>query len=131
MLLLIVSLDFWELPPSRHTGVITDAIEQNYYSRCPPEKRPFFMRDTGSLSVPPQDGEKHEATEDPATPVTTATYDESLLKAILQTFKRRIWASGVLLLASGATHFFLITNNRVLTLIKIPSERPLLSSTKS
>ena len=106
MLLLIVSLDFWELPASRHTGVITDAVEQNYYFRCPPEKRPFFMRGTGPPSVPPQDDEKHEATEDP---VTTATYDESLLKAILQTFKRRIWASGLLLLASGATHFFLIT----------------------
>lgn len=106
MLLLIVSSsDFWELPASRHTGVVTDTVEQSYYSRCPPEKRPFFMRDTGSPSVPTQNDEKHEATEDPATPVITPTYDESLLKAILQTFKRRIWASGLLLLASGAENF--------------------------
>lgn len=69
------------------------------------------MRDTGSPSVPAQNDQKQEATEDPlaATPVSTPAYDESLLKAILQTFNRRIWASGLLLLASGAEHFFPMT----------------------
>lgn len=67
------------------------------------------MRDTGSPSVPAQNDEKHEATDDPATPEATPIYDESLLKAILQTFNRRIWGSGFLLLVSGAEHFFPMT----------------------
>ena len=102
---MVSSPDFWELPASRHTGAITDAVEQNYYSRCPPEKRPFFMRDTASPStIRVQKDENHDATDDPATP---PTYDESLFKAIVQTFKRRIWASGLLLLASGAWTTFI------------------------
>lgn len=67
------------------------------------------MRDAGSPSVPTQNDEKQEATEDPATPVITPIYDESLFKAILQTFKRRILASGLLLLASGAEYLFSMT----------------------
>jgi len=103
-MLMVPSSDFWELPASRNTGAITDAVEQNYYSRCPPEKRPFFMRDTASPSVALQKDENHHATEHPA---TSSTYDESLFKTMMQTFKRRIWASGLLLLASGVWSAFI------------------------
>ncbi|KIM43746.1 hypothetical protein M413DRAFT_443652 [Hebeloma cylindrosporum] len=106
--------DFWELPPSRHTGVLTDAVEQYYYERCPPEKRPFFMRDTASPSVPLQNDEKQEAIEDPVIPATAPTYDESLLQAIHQTFKRRIWASGLLLLVSDTLRTTAPLLNKVL-----------------
>ncbi|KAF8154551.1 multidrug resistance-associated ABC transporter [Crassisporium funariophilum] len=49
--------DFWALPTNRHTENITDSVEALYYSRCPPEKRPYFMRDTKS------DGPTYEADE--------------------------------------------------------------------
>jgi hypothetical protein len=106
---MVASSDFWELPASRRTGAVTDVLEKNYYSRCPPEKRPFFMCDTAS---PSEKDEKNEATEDPTNPATPATYEESLFKAILQTFKRRIWASSLLLLASGAWSTFYLNTNR-------------------
>ena len=38
-----ISADLWELPLSQLTSVITDKTEKNFYSRCPPEKRPRFM----------------------------------------------------------------------------------------
>lgn len=39
----MISTDLWELPQSRLTSAITDKTERNFYSRCPPEKRPRFM----------------------------------------------------------------------------------------
>jgi len=38
-----IPADLWELPQPQLTSSITDEIEQNFYSRCPPEKRPRFM----------------------------------------------------------------------------------------
>ena len=35
--------DLWELPQPQLTASITDETEKNFYSRCPPEKRPQFM----------------------------------------------------------------------------------------
>ena len=35
--------DLWELPESQSTSTLTDSTEKNFYSRCPPEKRPRFM----------------------------------------------------------------------------------------
>lgn len=47
--------------------------------------------------------EKLEYTSGPeASSTTPSTYDESLFKALYQTFKRRIWGSGILLLVSGS-----------------------------
>ena len=37
------SIDLWELPQSELTSTLTDNTEKNFYSRCPPEKRPRFM----------------------------------------------------------------------------------------
>ena len=42
-ILMMVSADFWELPEPQLTSTLTDNIEKNFYSRCPPEKRPRFM----------------------------------------------------------------------------------------
>ena len=41
-----ISADFWELPQPQLTSSITDKIEKNFYLRCPPEKRPWFMRES-------------------------------------------------------------------------------------
>ncbi|KAF8960708.1 ATP-dependent bile acid permease [Flammula alnicola] len=102
-------VNFWELPASRHTVTITDTVERNYYSRCPPEKRPLFMRDTVSDDYKPptmtatamQDREEKEETKSTAdSPQKPSPYDESLFKALCLAFKPRIWGSGILLLAS-------------------------------
>jgi len=37
--------DLWELPQPRSTSAITDKTETNFYSRCPPEKRPRYMKE--------------------------------------------------------------------------------------
>ncbi|KAF8192931.1 multidrug resistance-associated ABC transporter [Pholiota molesta] len=100
--------DFWELPPSRHASALTDAMERNFYMRCPPEKRPLFMRNAAAndsevtaIVTEANINEKMEYVPGPEASSTTAsTYDESLFKALYQTFKRRIWGSGILLLVS-------------------------------
>ena len=38
-----ISADLWELPQPQLTSTLTDKTEENFYSRCPPEKRPRFM----------------------------------------------------------------------------------------
>ncbi|KAF4621625.1 hypothetical protein D9613_012586 [Agrocybe pediades] len=38
--------DLWELPNARLTSTIANAVEKNFYMRCPPEKRPRYMRDS-------------------------------------------------------------------------------------
>ena len=40
-----VYADLWELPQSHLTSSITDKTEKNFYSRCPPDKRPRFMNE--------------------------------------------------------------------------------------
>ena len=37
-----IATDLWELPQPQLTSAITDKTEWNFYSRCPPEKRPRF-----------------------------------------------------------------------------------------
>ncbi|KAF8962130.1 multidrug resistance-associated ABC transporter [Flammula alnicola] len=43
--------DFWKLPPERLTASITDDVEKNFYSRCPPEKRPGHMKSTSAATT--------------------------------------------------------------------------------
>lgn len=99
----MVFTDLWELPDSRHTATLTDALEQSFFARCPSEKRPRYMRD----AVDPSDeSEKEEkptpgVVADPTPQDDAPVYDESVFKAVHQTFFRRIWWSGLLLLASG------------------------------
>ncbi|PPQ67201.1 hypothetical protein CVT24_011272 [Panaeolus cyanescens] len=113
--------DFWELPPHRLTAGLTNQIEANFYERCPPEKRPPFMRDvtgqvatsSASAGAPEKDAKsltnlEKGSSEDDATEANTPDvapskplYDESLFKAIHKTFTRRIWLSGLLLLVSA------------------------------
>ncbi|KAF8884421.1 ATP-dependent bile acid permease [Gymnopilus junonius] len=50
--------DFWELPRARLTATLSDEVENNFYRRCPPEKRPRSMKlsDIGQAS---NDSNKH------------------------------------------------------------------------
>jgi ATP-binding cassette subfamily C (CFTR/MRP) protein 1 len=43
LLIMTILADLWELPQPQLTSSITDKTELNFYSRCPPEKRPRFM----------------------------------------------------------------------------------------
>ncbi|KAF9474643.1 hypothetical protein BDN70DRAFT_884571 [Pholiota conissans] len=101
--------DFWELPASRSSSALTDTMERNFYARCPPEKRPLFMRDVAAdrnasataVVTDMETSEKVEyVTHEESPPAGTAIYDESLFKALLKSFKRRVWGSGILLFVS-------------------------------
>ncbi|KAJ3517101.1 hypothetical protein NLJ89_g715 [Agrocybe chaxingu] len=100
----LMSDDFWELPEHRHTAAITNEVEANFYARCPPEKRPPFMRDSKSEEEETEKNSEPEKGEDiEGTPAATGqqpVYDQSLFKALHKTFFRRIWSSAFLLLAS-------------------------------
>jgi ATP-binding cassette, subfamily C (CFTR/MRP), member 1 len=37
--------DLWQLPPPRLTQNLSDRVERNFFARCPPAKRPAFLRD--------------------------------------------------------------------------------------
>ncbi|KAF9562072.1 multidrug resistance-associated ABC transporter [Agrocybe pediades] len=110
--------DFWELPETRHTGVLTDIVEQNYFARCPPQKRPRHMRDGGEDSSTQTSESEKEAKEggapETASPPTAPVYDESLFKALLQSFKKRIWFSSLLLVASDTLRTTTPLVNKVL-----------------
>ena len=116
--MLYLKLDLWELPQTRHTDTITAEVERNFYSRCPPNKRPAHMHclrsdtplsnsqpelgKTESLSaITEGKGDKPENVESSKTEQTAKKYDESLFKALHRTFFKRIWASAVLLVISG------------------------------
>ncbi|KAF9488932.1 multidrug resistance-associated ABC transporter [Pleurotus eryngii] len=68
--------DLWELTPSTLATSLTRRVETEFYSRCPPEKRPTFLRDLQRKQGPPKD-------------------DESLFKALHRAFLIRWWVSGV------------------------------------
>jgi hypothetical protein len=124
----VIQLDLWELPHSRLTGTITDAVEANFYSRCEPEKRPRHLQekfsglDGRSKVSPSSTKEEDEAISisnpekvDPDLPRSKwyrswfrrtknpriRKYDASLTKTLHNTFFFRIWTAGVLKLLSG------------------------------
>ena len=43
------------------TSTLSDKVEKNFYERCPPEKRPRYMRGSGAVQSPsnPDDSVKH------------------------------------------------------------------------
>ncbi|TFK65936.1 hypothetical protein BDN72DRAFT_900291, partial [Pluteus cervinus] len=100
--------DLWTLPKEYLTSTITDNLETNFYSRCPPEKRPHRFehvvskkekKETETSSTPDETslGEKEEQRV-PKQPKTK--YDSSLPKALHTTFFGPIWYSGFLKLVS-------------------------------
>jgi ATP-binding cassette, subfamily C (CFTR/MRP), member 1 len=50
-------LDLWDLPDSRLTSSLATEVEENFYARCPPEKRPEFYGSRSSPSASPKDEE--------------------------------------------------------------------------
>ena len=116
-----MQLDLWELPQPRHTNTITADVERNFYSRCPSDKRPAFMHYLPPVTplsdseldktefvnpVNEKQGEKPGNVEvgNPEQPTNKSEdgkYDQSLFKALHNTFFKRIWFSAFLLVISG------------------------------
>ncbi|KDQ53927.1 hypothetical protein JAAARDRAFT_38897 [Jaapia argillacea MUCL 33604] len=116
--------DLWDLPPRLVTHNLTEKLQTNFYDRCPPEKRPSFLRhghegsqaETLSPRGSEEDGvdsEKGPHSEEPESPVESKVtpketrskgrgkkgegkpkYDSSLLKALHTTFFWPWWAAG-------------------------------------
>ena len=64
---MFATIDLWELPDSRLTATLSKKLEDNFYSRCPPEKRPEVHRPPVSPSASP----KEEAESKSITPSPT------------------------------------------------------------
>ncbi|TFK67200.1 multidrug resistance-associated ABC transporter [Pluteus cervinus] len=102
--------DLWTLPKEYLTSTITDNLEMNFYSRCPPEKRPHQFehviskkekkeKEKQSSSTPDETSlEEKEEQKVPKQP--KKKYDSSLPKALHATFFGPIWYSGLLKLTS-------------------------------
>ncbi|KAF8884414.1 multidrug resistance-associated ABC transporter [Gymnopilus junonius] len=106
--------DLWDLPEARRTGILTDAVEKNYYARCPPEKRPFHMREGYERDSTSSDEKEQPEKDKEPNAQEGAKYDESLFKALLQTFKRRILGGGLLLLMGDTLNTTTPLLNKVL-----------------
>ena len=50
-------LDLWDLPDSRLTSSLATEVEENFYTRCPPERSPEFYGSGSSPSASPNDEE--------------------------------------------------------------------------
>ncbi|KAL5489922.1 hypothetical protein ACEPAI_4754 [Sanghuangporus weigelae] len=79
--------DLWSLPPERRTEALTNLVEEHFYKRLPPEKRPSYMRrDSCEKQVnvsrecgPGDEKEEREKPEDlEATPPDSITNVESV-----------------------------------------------------
>ncbi|KAJ7224699.1 multidrug resistance-associated ABC transporter, partial [Mycena pura] len=87
--------DLWSLPPERLTGAMAQKLEDSFYARCPPEKRPLYMQDSSS-----------RASSSPETSVSDAKqatkpkspYDSSLGMALHTVLFTPFWTAGVFLL---------------------------------
>ncbi|KAK0186449.1 multidrug resistance-associated ABC transporter [Armillaria mellea] len=98
--------DLWRLPQKHTTGSITDDVEINFYSRCPPEQRPVHLR-----HKLPNDVEDLQVLQGivklmmkkshpiPKRCQRRTKYDSSLTKALHRTFLIRFWAGGFCKLA--------------------------------
>jgi len=65
--------DLWELPQSRLTMTVTDDVESRFYLRCPPEKRPPYVRDSAQADVEMELYNDHKKLEE--------TFSEEMLTA--------------------------------------------------
>ncbi|KAK0453030.1 multidrug resistance-associated ABC transporter [Armillaria borealis] len=108
---LLVSQGLWRkkiygtCPKNIPTASITDDVEVNFYSRCPPEQRPFSLRhkfpsDIEHTWSPKESFSDVEKTALDTEKVAVRTeYDSSLTKALHRIFFIRFWSAGICRLA--------------------------------
>ncbi|KAL4258198.1 ATP-binding cassette transporter C, partial [Pleurotus pulmonarius] len=98
--------DLWELPPNRRTAHLTTLVQNIFYSRCPPDKRPDFLRreETSSNVGHGRCGVGLTASESmPGGKQTAANalkYDSSLFKSLHTAFFYRWWIAGIFYLSA-------------------------------
>ncbi|KAH8103346.1 multidrug resistance-associated ABC transporter [Cristinia sonorae] len=108
--------DLWQLPSRNLTDSLSSTLEANFYERCPPEKRPAFLRNndassTSAVTAPTASGKKTTQSEAEEKESNTRTahssqekkspqHDSSLIKALHKTFFYRWWFAGLLKLIS-------------------------------
>lgn len=124
--------DLWELAKQRQTETLCKEIEDNFYERCPPDKRPVHYHEHDSEDLrsrspsgtykgdedidekvvspdPNKTADLESSLEGKTTASTTQQsakakpkYDSSLVRALHKTFFWRFWAAGLLKLFSGS-----------------------------
>ncbi|KZT29756.1 multidrug resistance-associated ABC transporter [Neolentinus lepideus HHB14362 ss-1] len=121
--------DMWTLPDSKSTANLSWEVECNFYDRCPPEKRPSFLRDSTAAPQPQtplgqkqvsaendvedsdlkeksdvtgRDGEQPQKGQGRSTESKPekSKYDENLLMALNHTFFYTWWSAGLLKLCA-------------------------------
>ncbi|KAL5511261.1 hypothetical protein ACEPAH_4476 [Sanghuangporus vaninii] len=79
--------DLWSLPPERRTEALTNLVEEHFYKRLPPEKRPSYMRrdssgdqrnESSKCDPGDEKGESEKAEDFEATPPDSITNVESM-----------------------------------------------------
>ncbi|ELU40989.1 cadmium ion transporter [Rhizoctonia solani AG-1 IA] len=108
------SEDLWDLNTQKQASVCGDRIERLFYERCPPRKRPSYMRPFANNIVPEAEredlekaeassceaatmGEKRPQIEAPWIPLFNHInkWDQSLLRALNRAFFWRFWTAGL------------------------------------
>ncbi|KAI0795051.1 multidrug resistance-associated ABC transporter [Abortiporus biennis] len=104
--------DLWELPSKRLTANLSEDLERNFYSRCPPEKRPNSWtkreeldRASSVLVAADEKGLSQTRTQSPTIDQPSqgdgVKYDASIVKALHKTFLLEWWLAGLLELCSS------------------------------
>ncbi|KAJ7658484.1 multidrug resistance-associated ABC transporter [Mycena rosella] len=92
--------DLWELPESWSTAATTDALEANFYPRCPPEQRPAAFRAKFNETASTESVNEKRGTESKPKRFwhrkPKKEFDSSLFLAAHRTFMWRIWLGGIL-----------------------------------
>jgi ATP-binding cassette, subfamily C (CFTR/MRP), member 1 len=100
------------------TASLTDDLEKEFYKRCPPEQKPYFMRDKTSLDA--KDGDSGSSTISTPSDVEKGVKQEKggkpegedkgkkkqkadykLLHALYSVFWLRWWTAGIMKLIGG------------------------------
>ncbi|KAJ7461221.1 multidrug resistance-associated ABC transporter [Mycena latifolia] len=100
--------DLWKLPDSQLTEATTNALEANFYSRCPPQQRPSTFRAKSSASVTGAAGSIREKDSEGGASKSKRfwdrkpkkQYDSLLFLAIHRTFMFDIWTGAILTLVA-------------------------------
>lgn len=91
--------DLWELPPSMRTAHLTTLVQNIFYSRCPLDKRPDFLRREETSSNVGRRGVG--LTDGKPTAANALKYDSSLFKSLHTAFFYRWWIAGIFYLSAG------------------------------
>ncbi|KAF9500249.1 multidrug resistance-associated ABC transporter [Pleurotus eryngii] len=97
--------DLWELPPNKRTAHLTELVQNIFYVRCPPDKRPNFFRedhggDQGSGISSNGDATDEEKPNIKPKATKAPKYDSSLFKSLHSAFFYRWWIAGIFYLGA-------------------------------